>query len=384
VLPRERPNRKEEDGVTTAQASDIDPAWQAHAGEARLLVSLLRTSRLALLYCDEGTEKSSFLTSALMPLLGRRAEDRFMPADARETGVAAPPADRRKRPAVHNAACTREFVVQFDDWSDDPLPALLARIHQVANTCEAERSAPWQRLGDTLEALGTRLDASFIILLDRFEAFLCAPPDHAGNARFASDWVDAVLRAKVPVSFLVAVDEEARPRLGHLRNRIAGFDDFSLKLTRPAPTLRPPKATQPPDAVTHVAQPAPPVLTEAVMVSPPALADPPKAERAEVTQPKRKIRPPKVKRPVQPRSEVKAEDVYALIESTLSRTVTEVSDDPFSAGQAATEPSARAPEEVPPTNSAVASSVLPRSRWQSVITRIGRMLRGANRPGRDA
>lgn len=88
-----------------------------------------------------------------------------------------------------------------------------------------------------------------------------------------------------------------------------------------------------------------------------------------MTQPKRKIRPPKVERRWgQPRSEVKAEDVYALIESTLSRTVTEVSDDPFSAGQAATEPSARAPEEVPPTRSLpVASSVLPRSRWQSVI-----------------
>ncbi|MDO9314250.1 MAG: hypothetical protein Q7T97_06870 [Burkholderiaceae bacterium] len=276
----------------------------------------------------------------------------------------------------------REFVVHFDDWSGEPLPALLARIHQVANTCAAERSAPWQRLGDTLEALSDRLDASFIILLDRFEAFLLAPTDHEGHAQFMTAWVETLQRTALPVSFLMALDEDVRPRLDRLRSRIPGYDDFSLKLTRPASMPKTPKAPLPADPFAPVANPATPILTETVTWSEPAV--PARTQASQATSPSRTTRKPKVKRPPQLRSEVKTEDVYALIESTLSRTVTEVSDDPFSEAEPATKVTPPASDPTPPASPAAAVPVATTSRWRFLVMRIGRLLRGKDRARRDA
>lgn len=360
--------------MITAPSTGIAPSWQAHDGEARLLVELLRTSRLAVLYCEAGLDKTSFLTSALMPLLGRRAGDRFTPAAARESGVVVPFPDRRKRPAGPASKRKREFVVHFDDWAGDPLPALLARIHQVANTCDAERSAPWQRLGDTLEALGTRLDASFIILFDRFETFLQGAPDREGHAQFVAEWVATLHRVELPVSFLVALNEDARPRLAGLRSRIPGMDDFSLKLTRPAASFN--AAPSPASLASVVVIDEPPVLTETVAVPAPA----PPAAASAAPPPSRAKREPKVKRPAQPRSEVKTQDVYALIESTLSRTVTEVSSDPFPADEAIAEPAPPASEAPPPMRIDAAPAAGSPRRWWAVFARIGQRLRGKARP----
>lgn len=364
--------------MITATSPDLEPPWQTHAGEARLLVELLRSSRLALLFCETGTDPTSFLRSTLMPLLGRRDADRVAPAAAPNTGVVAPFPDRRKRPAgPPPTPPAREFVVHFDAWDGDPLPALVARIHQVANTCEAERSASWQRLGDTLEALSSRLDARFIILFDRFEEFLRAAPDHAGRAQFISEWAEVVQRTQLPVSFLMALDDDAQPLLSGLRSRVAGFDDFSLKLRRPAAASPTSGSATPPSSRATGAIDGPPVLTEAVAECDlAATAGTPPARPAE--------RPPKVKRPVPPRSEVKTEDVYALIESTLSRTVTQIPDDPFPDDEPAPEPEPPAAQRPAPMDVAVASVVAPPRRWRSVFKRIGRLLRGRPHPGRDA
>ena len=372
--------------MNTAPSSASEASWQAHEGEARLLVELLRTSRLALLYCETGLDKTAFLTSTLMPLLSRRAGDRFTPAVSRESGVVVPFPDRRRRPSTHASKRKREFVVHFDDWTGDPLPALLARIHEVANTCAAERSAPWQRLGDTLDALGNRLDAGFIVLFDGFERFLRTAPDREGHAQFITDWVEVLRRTELPVSFLLALDEDARPLLTGLRSRIPGFDDFSLKLTRPAGAFTAPKAAPAPQSSAPAAIGEPPVLMETLTLPEPAQPDAAEPQAESAPAPRPTARRPKVKRPAPARAEVKTEDVYALIESTLSRTVTDTTDDPFPDAEPVTEVPAPASDATLPIRSGapVPAPAAPPGRWRAWFARIGRRLYGKPRPDPDA
>lgn len=352
----------------------MDSSWQAHDGEARLLAELLRTSRLTLLYGEAGVDKSAFLHSALMPLLRRRAGDRSAPAAARDSGVVVPFPDRRKRPAGNTSKRKREFVVHFDDWSGAPLVTLLACIHQTAHTSAAERAAPWQRLGDALESLSSRLDASFIILLDRFEEFLLAPADREGHAEFIREWIETLQRAQLSANFLISVNDDARPRLASLRSCIPGFDDLSLKLMRPpgfpASSVSPPPA-QPAFAPIVI---DPPVLTDSMAVPDRDSALLP-GPTAVVDAPGRTARRPKVKRPAQPRSAVKTEDVYALIEATLSRTVTEVASDPFpETPDAAADLVDAVADVAPPRVRADASAPAQPGRWRVVVRQINRLL----------
>ncbi len=357
-----------------ALASARESSGQAHDGEARLLAELLRTSRLTLLYGEAGVDKTAFLHSALTPLLRRRAGDRNAAAAARDTGGVVPFADRRRRPAGSTSKHKREFVVHFDDWSGPPLAALLACIHQTANTSAAERAAPWQRLGDTLESLCSRLDANFIILLDRFEEFLMAPNDREGHAEFIGEWIEALQRAPLSANFLISVNDDARPRLASLRSRIPGFDDLSLKLMRPPGTKAAAACASSPPAEPAFAPIViePPLLTDSVAV-PDRVSATRSGRSAAAAAPGRTAHPPKVKRPAPPA--VKTEDVYALIEATLARTVTEVASDPFPDSP---EPAAvlidAVADPAPPTVRADASARIQPGRWRVVVKQIGRLL----------
>ncbi|MDL2336211.1 MAG: hypothetical protein QFE16_00065 [Pseudomonadota bacterium] len=275
--------------MVTAPSYDFDPSWQGHDQEARLLVELLRTSRLTVLYCESGANKTAFLQSALMPLLRRRAGDRLVPASARESGVVVPFPDRRKRSAGKASKRKREFVVHFDDWTGDPLSALLSRVQDSAGIAADERAATPQRLSDALDALSGRLDAHFIILLDRFEEFLRTPTDHEGHGRFTNQWVEAIHRPDLPANFLISLDDDARPRLARLRSLIPDLDDFSLKLGRPPgvkTSLAPPDE---PEAPAGIAVGAPPILTETVtpLEPAPSVAVVPRASAASTHPPRR-------------------------------------------------------------------------------------------------
>jgi len=76
--------------TSKAHASGFDRSGPSHDQEAWLLVQLLRTSRLSLLYAEGGADKSALLTLGLMPLLGRRASDKLVPAAVRASGVVVP------------------------------------------------------------------------------------------------------------------------------------------------------------------------------------------------------------------------------------------------------------------------------------------------------
>ena len=320
--------------TTPAPAPAFDPSWPAHDHEARLLSDVLRSSRLALLFGEAGSDKTAFLKNGLMAVLRRRASDRITPPAARETGVVVPFADRRRRSPAPASKRRLELVVYFDGWGDAPLAALQASIHQAAGRSPAAPAQAPPHLSETLATLSGQLDASFIILLDRFEEFLQAPADREDIVRFTNELVGAVTQVRLPANFLISLNEPARPQLARLRGRIPGFDDYSLKLPQP-PGLRPTSSSAqvPADLAAHLPAHVPalpetapvaavPTLTEAVSL--PIVAPTAPAETAPAAAASRTAAQPKVKLPTPPRLPVTTEQVYAFIEATLTHTATPV------------------------------------------------------------
>ena len=381
--------------VTTTSPSSIDEhSWAGHDQEARLLAELLRTSRLALLFGQAGSDKTSLLKNNLMPLLRRRSADRLGVVVARESGVVVPFPDRRSRSSGRAAKRRREIVIYFDDWADRPLEALHARLQLACAVQPEDPPEPRARLADTLGLLSGRVDANFIILLDRSEQ-LVTEAARSDIAEFTDELVDAINQARVPANFLIALDEAARPRLTDLRRRIPGFDDFSLKLGRSPPakgaavaekqTASEPIAIRPPE------RPEETILEEPAA---PAEAVPAPAANPAQTQPITGPAKPKQRTPL-PRVAIKTEDVYKLIESTLSLTVIDGGHEPFPVRRSPPRP-ARATEPVsvppPPTGFGAepsvavpleASAAAPAPRKErpvaAALAWIGRLFRGKPR-----
>ncbi len=299
--------------------TDCDPDSLPLAQEARLLVALLRSSRLALLFGEPGADKSAFLQSSLLPLLQRRVGDQTTALRPRESGVVVPFPDRRSRNST--ARRKREVVVLFDDWSATPLRELTARLQLAARPTEAATRAAPDRLIDCIRGLGERSDIQFIVLLDRFEEFLRLPAQREGVGEFVDEFVEALNAPQLPASFLLSLNEDARPALASLSRRVQGFDDFSLKLPG-APAVEPPTI---------------PATTEGMSAMPtPATGQ--GASPSQSSQPKAApIKPPK---PL--RAQIKTQDVYALIEDTLTRTSSDNDCEPFQGSQ----PGSLAPDVV--------------------------------------
>ena len=297
--------------------SDCDPASPALAQEARLLVALLRSSRLALLFGEAGSDKSAFLQSSLLPLLQRRAEDQAPPALAPvgETTVVVPVPDRRQRRGA--ARVQREVVLLLNDWSGAPLQALRSGLRLAAQPGETVHPAVPERLTDCLHTLGTRFGIHFIVLLDRFEEFLRLPPQRDGITEFTEELIEALNAPQLPASFLLSLNEGARPALTALRRRVPGFDDFSLKLTGVA-AIKPPVSTSPP-----------------------------------------------IKPPTPLRTPIKTQDVYTLIEATLNRTESDNDCEPFQGSV----PGALAPAVVkpPPLAAAHRAEAALKSTWPDEV-----------------
>ncbi|OYU00157.1 MAG: hypothetical protein CFE40_02260 [Burkholderiales bacterium PBB1] len=295
------------------------------AQEARLLVALLRSARLSLLFGEPGSEKSAFLQSSLLPLLQRRAEDQPPPVPIRENSVVVPFPDRRARSG--SARRKREVVVVFDDWSGPPLPALHASLWRAAASNEPETHTAAPPLTESIRALSERLDLQFIVILDRFEEFLRLSAQREGITEFTDALVEALNAAPLPASFLLSMDEAARPALAGLRRLVPGFDDFSLKLP----------------AVAAAAKSTP---ISAPIAEVPATPAPVEAAPAPRAAPHTRARPtpPAIKQPTPVRAPIKTQDVYALIENTLSHTASDNDCEPFQGSQ----PGALAPERVAP------------------------------------
>ena len=342
--------------MTTSSSSSIDEhSWAGYEQEARLLAELLRTSRLALLFGQVGSDKTALLKNNLMPLLRRRSADRLGVVVARESGVVVPFPDRRGRSSGRAVKRRREIVIYFEDWADRPLEALHARLQLACAVQPEEPPAPRARLADALVLLSGRIDANFIVLLDRCEV-LVTEAARSDIAEFTDELVDAINQPRVPANFLLALDEAARPLLGELRRRIPGFDDFSLKLGR-SPSAKGPATAERQTSSEPVAirPPARPEETIVEPAEPVEAAEPTEAALAPAADPEQTqpiAGPPKPKqRTPPPRVAIKTEDVYKLIESTLSLTVTDGGHEPFPVRRPAPRPDRVSdPVSVPPSD----------------------------------
>jgi hypothetical protein len=301
--------------TSTAQAPGVDPSYPAHEQEALLLVELLRSSRLSLLYAEPGSDKTALLRFGLIPLLCRRAGDRIVPAAVRTSGVVVPFPDRRSRPSPRSSKRRREIVVYVDCRSESPLAALREALYEAVAADPTDRLQVNPRLSGILDDLSRRFDAHLIVLLDRFEDLLEASSNEPID-QFANELAEAINQPQLPANFLIALAEEAKPRLAGLRSRIPGFDDSSLKLAPPRDfrqAVAPPSRQAP--SVPAAVEPLP-VLTETVIVPE---GDPmpavPTVHASMVQAPAKK----KVKHPPLPRVEIKTEDVYAMIDAALAR-----------------------------------------------------------------
>jgi len=147
--------------------TELPPSVRVH--EAKLLVVMLRTSRLTWVFGEPGTDKSDLLRTGGMPLLQRRRGDRGAVPAAVADSIAAP--ERRRR----QARPPSEVAIHFDGWGPAPLSALKRRLLAIAPAAAAE--ARGATLLHTLQSLHRQQGLHFVFLLDRFEEFLAMAAD---------------------------------------------------------------------------------------------------------------------------------------------------------------------------------------------------------------
>jgi hypothetical protein len=174
--------------------------------ERTILAANLMAARLTLVYGASGVGKSSVLRAGVVHQL--RAQE---------------------AQADHTAGAPRLVVVYLNEWSDDPVTRLLDHVGQeVARVLgQAVPPAPSGRLAETLATWTDRWHLELLVILDQFEEFFLYHPDEEGPGSLATELPPAVDRADLPVSFLVAIREDALARLDRFKGRIPNlFENY--------------------------------------------------------------------------------------------------------------------------------------------------------------
>jgi hypothetical protein len=122
-------------------------------------------------------------------------------------------------------------VVYFDEWSGDPVARLLDRVgEQVARALGREAPAaevPAAGLAASLAAWTARWNLDLLVILDQFEEYFLYHLDEDGPGTFAAEFPEAVNHSDLPVSFLVAVREDALAKLDRFKGRVPNlFENY--------------------------------------------------------------------------------------------------------------------------------------------------------------
>ena len=184
------------------------PFFFGRDAERAILAANLMAAKLTLVYGASGVGKSSVLRAGVVHQL-REQEAR----------------------ADHTAGAPRLVVVYVNEWSGDAVARLLDRVGQEVARVLGEPGPPEPEpsggLAGTLAAWTARRHLELLVILDQFEEYFLYHRDEDGPGSFAAEFPPAVDRADLPVSFLVAIREDALARLDRFKGRIPNlFENY--------------------------------------------------------------------------------------------------------------------------------------------------------------
>jgi hypothetical protein len=171
--------------------------------ERTILVANLMAARLTLVYGESGVGKSSILRAGVIHHLREHGEDAGLAGES-----------------------PRLLVVYVKRWAGDPVARLLQRVGdeivRALGVSPAELGTPSSGLAEALAEWSTRWNLDLLIILDQFEEYFLyhADEDEDHPEPFATEFTRAVNRADLPVSFLVAIREDALAKLDRFKGRI--------------------------------------------------------------------------------------------------------------------------------------------------------------------
>jgi hypothetical protein len=179
--------------------------------ERTILAANLMAAKLTLVYGASGVGKSSVLRAGVVHQL--REHEAWVD---------------------HTAGTPRLVVVYVNQWSGDAVARLLDRVGQevarVLGEAGPPEPPPSGGLAETLAAWTARWHLELLVILDQFEEYFLYHRDEDGPGSFAFEFPPAVDRAGLPVSFLVAVREDALARLDRFKGRIPKLFENYLRI----------------------------------------------------------------------------------------------------------------------------------------------------------
>jgi WD40 repeat protein len=178
--------------------------------ERKVIAANLMASRLTVLYAESGVGKSSLLRAGVASHLNDLA--------------AQTQAERGK---------VDFFVAVFSSWADDPVAGVTKAIADAAAPfVGGEPLEAADGLAETIETSTKRLEARALVVLDQFEEYFLYHPHDEGEGTFAHEFVRAVNRRDLPVSFLIAIREDALAQLDRFKGEIPGLFDNYVRIDR--------------------------------------------------------------------------------------------------------------------------------------------------------
>jgi hypothetical protein len=201
------PSRSPYKGLQPYAEGDA-PFFFGRDAERTVLAANLMAARLTLVYGASGVGKSSVLRAGVVHQL-RELE----------------------RNADPTTGAPRLLVGYFNEWTGDPVARLLARVGadvaRVLGEASPPVAAPSAGLAETFAAWTTRWNLDLLIILDQFEEYFLYHRDEGGPGTFATEFPSAVDRADLPVSFLVAIREDALAKLDRFKGQIPNlFENY--------------------------------------------------------------------------------------------------------------------------------------------------------------
>jgi hypothetical protein len=170
------------------------PYFFGRDADAELVVANLLAARLTLLFGESGVGKSSLLHAGVAPRL-RGADDLVL--------------------------------VLFSDWRGDAASSLAAALREASGL-----DAGPVDLVSTIATCAAHSGRDLVVVLDQFEEYFVYHPDEDVEDTFALEFPRAVTQADLPVTFLIAIREDALARLERFKGRIPGLFETYLRLDR--------------------------------------------------------------------------------------------------------------------------------------------------------